>query len=367
MVSNVGIAMFDTATGWFMTNLSHDPMLVSLVQAATSLPLFLFTVPAGALTDIVDPRRLLIVVGVAVAAISDRLRRAGVAGLREPQSAARDDVSARRRRGAVRSGLGLDRPACWCRPRISTGRSPPIPSATISAARWARRSAASSSPGSAYRRRSGSTPSAISSCSRRCSGGGRRRAPPTRLPAERLSTAIRTGLRHAKNNSHLHSTLVRTLGFFPVRERLLGAAAAGGAQPDDRGPRVLRPAARLDRRRRDRRFGDAQLAQGQARPGSAGRGRRAGDRGRAGPVRPRARPGDGYRRLFHRRRRLDPGAGGALCLGAGRAARLGARTRACDLPHADFRRLDPRQRDLGADRRPRRPGDRPLHRRRRRR
>ena len=28
MVSNVGIAMFDTATGWYMTNLSGDPMVV---------------------------------------------------------------------------------------------------------------------------------------------------------------------------------------------------------------------------------------------------------------------------------------------------------------------------------------------------
>ncbi len=35
------------------------------------------------------------------------------------------------------------------------------------------------------------------------------------LPAERLTTAIRTGLRHARNNRHLHATLVRTLAFFP--------------------------------------------------------------------------------------------------------------------------------------------------------
>ncbi len=35
------------------------------------------------------------------------------------------------------------------------------------------------------------------------------------LPAERLATAIRTGVRHARHNPHLHSTLVRTLAFFP--------------------------------------------------------------------------------------------------------------------------------------------------------
>jgi predicted MFS family arabinose efflux permease len=35
------------------------------------------------------------------------------------------------------------------------------------------------------------------------------------LPAERLTSAIRTGLRHAANNRHLRATLVRTLAFFP--------------------------------------------------------------------------------------------------------------------------------------------------------
>ena len=44
------------------------------------------------------------------------------------------------------------------------------------------------------------------------------RSPPrvtSSLPAERFTTAIRTGVRHAQHNRHLHSTLVRTLAFFP--------------------------------------------------------------------------------------------------------------------------------------------------------
>ncbi len=44
-----------------MTDLTRDPLLVSLVQVANTLPLFLFALPAGALTDIVDKRKLLIV------------------------------------------------------------------------------------------------------------------------------------------------------------------------------------------------------------------------------------------------------------------------------------------------------------------
>jgi MFS family permease len=45
-------------------------MMVSLVQVAVSLPLFLFTLPAGALADVLDSRRLLIAVETAILAVS---------------------------------------------------------------------------------------------------------------------------------------------------------------------------------------------------------------------------------------------------------------------------------------------------------
>ena len=69
-ISNVGIAMFDTASSWLMTSLNPDPMMVSAVQVATTLPMFLLTLPAGVLTDIVDARRLIIGAQFAVLAIS---------------------------------------------------------------------------------------------------------------------------------------------------------------------------------------------------------------------------------------------------------------------------------------------------------
>jgi MFS family permease len=40
-----------------MTSLDSPPLMVSLVQVAASLPMFLFAIPAGALADIVDRRR----------------------------------------------------------------------------------------------------------------------------------------------------------------------------------------------------------------------------------------------------------------------------------------------------------------------
>src|SRR5262249_22544902 len=66
VVSNIGTWMQNAAAGWLMTGLNPDPLVVSLVQVATTLPMFLLGLPAGALADILDRRRLLIVVQVAL-------------------------------------------------------------------------------------------------------------------------------------------------------------------------------------------------------------------------------------------------------------------------------------------------------------
>jgi predicted MFS family arabinose efflux permease len=65
-IFNIGTAMFDTGSAWLMTSLNADPMAVSLVQVAASLPIVVFTLPAGALADIMDSRRILIVVEIGI-------------------------------------------------------------------------------------------------------------------------------------------------------------------------------------------------------------------------------------------------------------------------------------------------------------
>ncbi|MGH7790329.1 MAG: MFS transporter [Candidatus Binatia bacterium] len=60
LVSNVGTWMQSASAAWFMTSLSSSPVMVALMPAATSLPFVLLALPAGALADIVDRRRLLI-------------------------------------------------------------------------------------------------------------------------------------------------------------------------------------------------------------------------------------------------------------------------------------------------------------------
>ena len=73
IVSNVGTWMQDVGAGWLMTSLSSSPSLVALVEAADSLPVMLLALPAGAIADIVDRRRLLIATQVYL--MVDRRRR----------------------------------------------------------------------------------------------------------------------------------------------------------------------------------------------------------------------------------------------------------------------------------------------------
>src|SRR6201987_5947285 len=61
LVSNVGTWMQNVGAAWAMTSLSPSPLMVALVQSATSLPVFVVGLPAGAVADIVDRRRLLLV------------------------------------------------------------------------------------------------------------------------------------------------------------------------------------------------------------------------------------------------------------------------------------------------------------------
>lgn len=60
IASNIGTWMHDVGAGWMMASISPDPLMVAMVQAATSLPMFLFVLPSGVLSDIIDRRRYLL-------------------------------------------------------------------------------------------------------------------------------------------------------------------------------------------------------------------------------------------------------------------------------------------------------------------
>ncbi|MBV8475552.1 MAG: MFS transporter [Acidobacteria bacterium] len=60
VISYTGTWMQNVGAGWLMTTLTMSPFMVGLVQAAATLPVFLVILPAGALADMVDRRRLLL-------------------------------------------------------------------------------------------------------------------------------------------------------------------------------------------------------------------------------------------------------------------------------------------------------------------
>lgn len=60
VASNIGTWMQNVGAAWLMTLLAPTPTFVALVQAVTSLPVFLVALPAGAIADLVDRRRLLL-------------------------------------------------------------------------------------------------------------------------------------------------------------------------------------------------------------------------------------------------------------------------------------------------------------------
>jgi MFS family permease len=57
LMANVCMWMNDVAAAWMMTSLSPNPVMVALVQTASTLPVFLLGLPSGAMADIVDRRQ----------------------------------------------------------------------------------------------------------------------------------------------------------------------------------------------------------------------------------------------------------------------------------------------------------------------
>jgi MFS family permease len=60
VVSDVGTFMQSVGAAWLMVSLGAGPMYVALIQTASALPFFLLALPAGAIGDIVDRRKVIL-------------------------------------------------------------------------------------------------------------------------------------------------------------------------------------------------------------------------------------------------------------------------------------------------------------------
>jgi predicted MFS family arabinose efflux permease len=73
--------MHDIGAGWLMASLAPSPIMVALIQTATTLPIFLLAMPAGALSDIVDRRRYLIIIQVWMGLVATTLGALTLTGI----------------------------------------------------------------------------------------------------------------------------------------------------------------------------------------------------------------------------------------------------------------------------------------------
>jgi MFS family permease len=213
VVSNIGGWMYIAAAGWLMTSLDSDPLMVAFVQAAASLPMFLFALPAGALADIIDKRRFILTLEVLVTLVS-----VVFAGL-----VSADLVTARTLLlfMFVSSTLSALEAPAWQSivPQL-------VPKEELAAA------VAANSVGVNISRAVGPALAGVIIAGfgiaapfwlDAFSNGGviavllwwqTSRGHLRTLPAERFKSAIRTGIRYARNDRRLRATLLRAVGFF---------------------------------------------------------------------------------------------------------------------------------------------------------
>jgi MFS family permease len=213
IVSNIGGWMYSAAAGWLMTSLSPDPFTVSLVQVAVSLPMFLLAVPAGALADIVDLRKLLVGTEIAIAVIS------GVFALIVWLDAA--TIANLLLFTFLNGVLGVLQAPAWQAvvPQLVPPQSLQGAIAANSVGINISRAVGPALGGMILARFGLAVPFFVNAVSYLGMVGvllcwhppqrGRRH-----LPVEQFGSAIRTGFRHARNNPHLQATMIRGGAFF---------------------------------------------------------------------------------------------------------------------------------------------------------
>ena len=84
VVSDVGTFMQSVGAAWLMVSLHGGPMYVALIQTASALPFFVLALPAGAIGDIVDRRKLILLTETWMLAVALVLAMMTMAGMMSP-------------------------------------------------------------------------------------------------------------------------------------------------------------------------------------------------------------------------------------------------------------------------------------------
>ena len=86
LISNFGGMVQAVGAAWLMTQLTDSATLVALVQASNTLPIMMFALLSGALADIFERRRLLLIALAMMASVSLLLAVVAWAGGLNPYS-----------------------------------------------------------------------------------------------------------------------------------------------------------------------------------------------------------------------------------------------------------------------------------------
>ncbi|MDB5622015.1 MAG: transporter [Devosia sp.] len=84
LASNLGGLVQSVGAGWMMTTLTDSHNMVALVQASTTLPIMIFSLAAGALADNFDRRTVMIIAQCGMAVVSLALAVLGYMGMLTP-------------------------------------------------------------------------------------------------------------------------------------------------------------------------------------------------------------------------------------------------------------------------------------------
>jgi MFS family permease len=211
VVSNIGTWMQNVGGAWLMTDLTSSAQLVALMQTATSLPIFLAGLPAGALADLVDRRRLLLWAQVWMLLVAGVLGGLTLLNLVNPWLLLAFTF-------ALGLGTAFNAPA-WQAiiPEIVPAPGVPAAVALESAGFNVARAVGPAlggivvalfGPGANFLLNSASFLATIVALYL-----WKRPARTSELPGERLVSATRAGLRYARHAPELHAVLVRTVAF----------------------------------------------------------------------------------------------------------------------------------------------------------
>jgi len=212
LVSNIGSWMHEVGAGWLMTSLTTSPVMVALMQTATSLPAFFVLLPSGALSDILDRRLYLLTANISRLVVAVLLAVMTLAGWIGPWSLL-----------LLTLLLGIN--IAMIMPTWQAIVPEVVPRTHLQAA------IGLNTLGMNVARVLGSLIAGIIIAA---AGSGavficnavsllfiitvllrwKRVVPETTLPPERLGAAIATGLRYARHSPALLATIYRSIGFY---------------------------------------------------------------------------------------------------------------------------------------------------------